>query len=44
MRNGKVYRSSGAIPGGLADCPSPGGTAPVAFAVDAARIHVLRSP
>ena len=90
MRNGKVYRSSGAIageaadvrgfavagaersevatpvfdvtlrygeglppsdglylsetiPGGLADCPSPGGTAPVAFAVDATRIHGLRS-
>ena len=31
------------IPGGLADCPSPGGTAPVAFVVDATRIHVLQS-
>jgi hypothetical protein len=34
---------SGTVPGGLADTPSPGGTAPVAFVVDAARIHVLQS-
>src|SRR5919197_2540734 len=34
---------SGAVPGGLADFPSPGGTRPVAFVVDATRIHVLQS-
>jgi len=34
---------SGAVPGGLADAPSPGGTRPVAFVVDATRIHVLQS-
>jgi hypothetical protein len=34
---------SGAVPGGLADSPSPGGTRPVAFVVDATRIHVLQS-
>jgi hypothetical protein len=34
---------SGTVPGGLADSPSPGGTAPVAFVVDATRIHVLQS-
>jgi hypothetical protein len=31
------------VPGGLADSPSPGGTEPVAFVVDATRIHVLQS-
>ena len=34
---------SGTIPGGLADAPSPGGTRPVAFVVDATRIHTLQS-
>ena len=34
---------SATIPGGLADSPSPGGTEPVAFVVDATRIHVLQS-
>lgn len=31
------------VPGGLSDSPSPGGTTPVAFVVDATRIHVLQS-
>ncbi len=31
------------VPGGLADSPSPGGPKPVAFVVDATRIHVLQS-
>ena len=34
---------SGTVPGGLADVPSQGGTEPVAFIVDATRIHVLQS-
>src|SRR5712691_3576138 len=34
---------SAIVPGGLADCPSPGGNRPVAFRVDATRIHVLQS-
>ena len=34
---------SGTVPGGLADAPSPGGTQPVAFVVDATRIHTLQS-
>ena len=32
---------SGTVPGGLADSPSAGGTEPVAFVVDAGRIHVV---
>ena len=31
------------VPGGLTDVPSQGGTEPVAFIVDATRIHVLQS-
>ena len=34
---------SATVPGGLADVPSPGGTEPVAYVVDATRIHVLQS-
>ena len=34
---------SAVVPGGLADAPSPGGPSPVAFVVDATRIHVLQS-
>jgi hypothetical protein len=41
-RGENLYLSE-TIPGGLADSPSPGGTGPVAFVVDATRIHVLQS-
>jgi hypothetical protein len=41
-RGGSLYVSA-TIPGGLADSPSPGGTRPVAFVVDATRIHTLQS-
>ncbi len=34
---------SGKVPGGLADTPSAGAAMPVAFVVDATRIHVLPS-
>ena len=34
---------SATVPGGLADSPSPGGPTPVAYVVDATRIHVLQS-
>ena len=34
---------SATVPGGLADSPSPGGPRPVAYVVDATRIHVLQS-
>jgi hypothetical protein len=34
---------SAIVPGGLADAPSPGSSSPVAFVVDATRIHVLQS-
>lgn len=34
---------SGTVLGGLADAASVGGTAPIAFAVDATRIHVMAS-
>ena len=37
---GGLYLSE-TVPDGLADCPSPGGTAPVAFVLDATRIHVV---
>jgi hypothetical protein len=40
--SGALYLSA-TVPGGLADCPSPGGTEPIAFVVDAAQIHVLQS-
>jgi hypothetical protein len=40
---GRALYLSAAVPGGLADCPSPGGTEPIAFVADAARIHVLQS-
>jgi hypothetical protein len=40
--SGALYLSA-TVPGGLADCPSPGGTEPIAFVADAARIHVLQS-
>jgi hypothetical protein len=40
---GADYFLSGTVAGGLADAASTGGTAPVAFAVDATRIHVLAS-
>ena len=37
--SGGLYLSE-TVPGGLADGPSPGGTAPVAVVLDATRIHV----
>jgi hypothetical protein len=40
--NASLYLSA-VVPGGLADTPSPGGPHPVAFVVDATRIHVLQS-
>ena len=40
---GADYFVSGTVAGGLADAASIGGTAPVAFAVDATRIHVMPS-
>lgn len=40
---GARYYLSGATAGALADAASTGGTAPVAFAVDATRIRVLQS-
>lgn len=41
-RDGELYLS-GAIPGGLADAPSPGSTRTIALVVDATRIHVFQS-
>lgn len=38
---GADYYLSGTVAGGLADAASVGGTAPVAFALDATRIHVM---
>lgn len=38
---GADYYLSGTVPGGLADAASTGGTAPIAFAVDATRIEFL---
>jgi hypothetical protein len=40
---GARYFLSGTVTGGLADAASTGGTAPVAFAVDATRIYVYQS-
>jgi len=40
---GKRLYVSAAVPGGLADAPTTGGAAPVAFVVDATRIHVRQS-
>lgn len=40
---GARYYLSGATAGALADAASTGGTAPVAFAVDATRVHVMLS-
>lgn len=40
---GADYFLSGTVAGGIADAASTGGTAPVAFAVDATRIRVLQS-
>lgn len=40
---GTSYFLSGTVPGGIADAASLGGTAPCAFAIDAARIRVLQS-
>jgi hypothetical protein len=40
---GADYFVSGTVAGGIADAASTGGTAPVAYAVDATRIAVLRS-
>lgn len=40
---GARYYLSGATAGALADASSTGGTAPVAFAIDATRIRVLQS-
>lgn len=40
---GARYYLSGATAGALADAASTGGTAPVAFAIDATRIRVLQS-
>lgn len=40
---GARYYLSGATAGALADAASTGGTAPVAFAIDATRIRVLSS-
>ena len=43
LPSGENLYLSATVPGGLADAPSPGGTRPVAFLVDATRIHVLQS-
>lgn len=49
MRYGAALTSSdtlylsGTVRGGLANAPSLGGTEPVAFVVDATRIHVLQN-
>jgi hypothetical protein len=40
---GARYYLSGTVAGGLADAASVGGTAPVAFVVDATRIYVYQS-
>lgn len=40
---GADYWLSGATAGALADAASTGGTLPVGYAVDATRIHVMRS-
>ena len=42
LGDGSLYLSE-TVPGGLADAPSPGGTQPVAWVVDATRIHVLQN-
>lgn len=43
MTPGTPYFLSGTVAGGLADAASTGGTAPVAYAVDATRLRVLES-
>jgi len=40
---GKRLYLSPTVPGGLADAPSPGGTGPVAFVIDATRVRVRQS-
>lgn len=40
---GADYYLSGTVAGGIADAASTGGTAPIAFAWDATRIHVMAS-
>lgn len=40
---GADYFLSGAVAGGLDTAASTGGTAPVAYAVDATRVHVMQS-
>lgn len=40
---GARYYLSGTVAGGIADAASTGGTAPIAFAVDATRIRALQS-
>jgi hypothetical protein len=40
---GADYFLSGTVAGGIADAASVGGTGPIAFAVDATRIHVMAS-
>ena len=41
-RGASLYLSA-TVPGGLADCPSPGGDRQVAYVVDATQIHLLQS-
>ena len=41
---GTPYYLSGTVAGGIADAASTGGTVPIAFAMDATRIHVLLDP
>lgn len=40
---GARYFLSGTVAGGIADAASTGGTAPIAFAIDATRIRALQS-